>query len=155
MKPTAALSYDCQGYHTDPVTTLCLFVLQKPKVEVKDRSEMDSTDKKRIRRTKKAKIRKNEALKKKIEQRVKKLAPGLGNKRAEQRSIEAIKQAVVNDGKIIKPTKVCTCIWEVSNSASKTERYVSIISRNKNLKQSKQPLGESHINANMLGAVII
>lgn len=80
--------------------------MQKPKVDVKDRSEMDATDKNRIRRTKKAKIRKNEALKKKIEQRVKKLAPGMGNKRAEQRSIEAIKQAVVNDGKIIKPTKV-------------------------------------------------
>ena len=112
---------------------------------------MDSTDKKRIRRTKKAKIRKNEALKKKIEQRVKKLAPGLGNKRAEQRSIEAIKQAVVNDGKIIKPTKVCTCIWEVSNSASKAERYVSIVSRSKILKQ----LRESNFDAKMFGATII
>lgn len=67
---------------------------------------MDDTDKKRIRRTKKAKLRKNEELKKKIEERVKKLAPGLGNKRAEQRSIEAIKEAVIHKGKVINPTKV-------------------------------------------------
>lgn len=73
---------------------------------MKDKTEMDSTDKKRVRRMKKAKIRKNEKLKKSIESKVQKLNPGLGNKRAEKRSIEAIKQAVVNKGKIIQPTKV-------------------------------------------------
>lgn len=73
---------------------------------MKDKSEMDSTDKKRLRRMKKAKVRKNEKIKKTIEARVKKLNPGLGNKRAEQRSIEAIKQAVVNKEKIIQTSKV-------------------------------------------------
>lgn len=73
---------------------------------MKDRTEMDETDKKRMRRQKKAKVRKSESLKKKIESRVRQINPGLGNKRAEQRSIETIKRAVVNGGKIIKPSKV-------------------------------------------------
>ena len=47
-------------------------------------------------------------IKKKAESRVQKINPGLGNKRAEQRSIEAIKQAVVNEGKVLKPSKVST-----------------------------------------------
>ncbi|KAF6026960.1 MPHOSPH10 [Bugula neritina] len=79
--------------------------IKRPRVEVKDRSEMDSTDKKRMRRRKKAKNRKVEMVKKTAEARVQKLNPGLGNKRAEQRSIEAIKQAVVNEGKVIRPSK--------------------------------------------------
>lgn len=67
---------------------------------------MDSAEKKRIRRQKKVKARKIEKFKKTVEKRVQRLNPGLGNKRAEQRSIETIKQAVVNEGKLIKPTKV-------------------------------------------------
>lgn len=77
---------------------------------MKDRSERDDTDKKRIRRQKKAQYRKVENIKKKAESRVQKINPGLGNKRAEQRSIEAIKQAVVNEGKVIKPTKVVNAV---------------------------------------------
>ncbi|XP_067952164.1 U3 small nucleolar ribonucleoprotein protein MPP10-like [Watersipora subatra] len=79
--------------------------VKRPKVEVKDKSERTITDKKRIRRQKKAQHRKIENVKKTAEARVQKINPGLGNKRAEQRSIEAIKQAVVNEGRVIKPSK--------------------------------------------------
>jgi len=75
-------------------------------VETKDQDEKTETDKNRERRKKKATKRKREEARAKAKARVDKINPGMGNKRAKMRTLEEVREAVVNDSKIIQTKQV-------------------------------------------------